>query len=81
MRTALSMASGLDPADSAMIIARSPRPLARPDGIAVTDATAKEPVTRTTKTKATRTKVGTQFTRDLNQASRQINRDLNRLFN
>jgi hypothetical protein len=81
MRTVLSKAPELISPAPAVVIALSPRPPARPDGLAarVVNAAPKEPAARTTTKTAAKATIGTQFARDLTQASRQIRRDLKRL--
>jgi hypothetical protein len=71
------------PADPGMVIAQSPRPPLRPDGLGTQAATADtgKPVRNSAQKTAARTTVGGQFAQDLKQARRQIARDLNRLFN
>jgi hypothetical protein len=83
MVTALSAVPDMTPADPAMVIAQSPRPPIRPDGLGTQAATAdkRDPVRKAAKKTAAKTTVGGQFAQDLKQARRQFTRDLNRLFN
>ncbi|MFN4192441.1 MAG: SLC13 family permease [Tabrizicola sp.] len=82
LAAASAVAEGPARSDPQAVIARSPRPQARPDkpSPAAAAGGASEPVRKTVNKAAAKPALGSEFARDLNRARLQIRRDLKRLF-